>query len=147
VDLAYLSAFPGGERPPTPSAARGVDKDIQDDFAEIEGDSATDDSDGSSSRIFDSSEEEKEKPEQDKGAVTVPSKAKQSGARHSRSGSDFKRTRRLRVGVLEGTTFLNNYIVIDTLGKGSFGKVKLCLNVADDGLYAVKVIDKFLVGF
>ena len=43
---------------------------------------------------------------------------------------------------MQGTTFLNNYIIIDQLGKGSFGKVKLCLNVSDDTLYAVKVVDK-----
>lgn len=60
--------------------------------------------------------------------------------------SSFKKTRQLQIGVLEGTTFLNNYIVVDTLGRGSYGKVKLCLNVADDCLYAVKVIDKRMVG-
>ena len=49
------------------------------------------------------------------------------------------------MGVLEGTTFLNNYIVVDNLGRGSFGKVKLCLSVEDDSLYAVKVVDKRLV--
>lgn len=33
------------------------------------------------------------------------------------------------------------YIVIDTLGRGSYGKVKLCLNTGDDTLYAVKVVN------
>lgn len=33
------------------------------------------------------------------------------------------------------------YIVVDTLGRGSFGKVKLCLNTGDDTLYAVKVVN------
>ena len=56
--------------------------------------------------------------------------------------NDIKRTYKLRVGIMEGTTFLNDYIVIDTLGRGSYGKVKLCLNVGDDCLYAVKVVDK-----
>lgn len=37
------------------------------------------------------------------------------------------------------------YIVIDTLGRGSFGKVKLCLNTGDDMLYAVKVVNTRLV--
>jgi serine/threonine protein kinase len=60
-------------------------------------------------------------------------------------GSTFKHTHKLRIGVLEGTTFLNDYIVVDALGHGSFGKVKLCLNVNDDGLYAVKVVDKRLI--
>lgn len=60
-------------------------------------------------------------------------------------GSTFKHTHKLHIGVLEGTTFLNDYIVVDALGHGSFGKVKLCLNVTDDGLYAVKVVDKRLI--
>jgi hypothetical protein len=59
--------------------------------------------------------------------------------------TQIKQTKKLSVGVLEGTTFLNNYIVINTIGRGSYGKVKLCLNIADDALYAVKVIDKALV--
>ena len=52
-----------------------------------------------------------------------------------------KQTDSLRVGVLEGTTFLNDYIVVSTLGRGAFGKVKLCLNVQDNALYAVKVVE------
>lgn len=45
----------------------------------------------------------------------------------------------------QGTTFINNYIVVDTLGRGTFGKVKLCLNAADDQLVAIKVISKKMV--
>jgi serine/threonine protein kinase len=67
------------------------------------------------------------------------------GCALSDRGSTFKHTHKLRIGVLEGTTFLNDYIVVDALGHGSFGKVKLCLNVTDDGLYAVKVVDKRLI--
>ena len=52
-----------------------------------------------------------------------------------------KETFQLKVGVLEGTTFLNNYVVVDTLGRGSHGKVKLCLNVADNHLYAIKIVE------
>lgn len=40
---------------------------------------------------------------------------------------------------------LLQYIVIDTLGRGSFGKVKLCLNTGDDMLYAVKVVNTRMV--
>lgn len=52
-----------------------------------------------------------------------------------------KETFQLKVGVLEGTTFLNDYVVVDTLGRGSHGKVKLCLNVVDNQLYAIKIIE------
>ena len=52
-----------------------------------------------------------------------------------------KETFQLKVGVLEGTTFLNDYVVVDTLGRGSHGKVKLCLNVVDNHLYAVKIVE------
>ncbi|KAL4436590.1 hypothetical protein ABPG75_003729 [Micractinium tetrahymenae] len=62
-----------------------------------------------------------------------------------RPAASIKTTRGLRVGVLEGTTFLNQYIVIDTLGRGSFGKVKLCLNTGNDMLYAVKVVNTRLL--
>jgi serine/threonine protein kinase len=31
------------------------------------------------------------------------------------------------------------YVVIKTLGRGNFGKVKLCLNMLDERQYAVKV--------
>ena len=52
-----------------------------------------------------------------------------------------KQTDFLKVGVLEGTTFLNDYVVVDTLGRGSHGKVKLCLNVIDNTLYAIKIVE------
>ena len=65
----------------------------------------------------------------------------------SKNSKAVKQTDFLNVGVLEGTTFLNNYLVVDTLGRGSFGKVKLCLNVADVNLYAVKVVETVTVCF
>ena len=34
---------------------------------------------------------------------------------------------------------INQYVVVKTLGRGAFGKVKLCLNTLDGQLYAVKV--------
>ena len=36
-------------------------------------------------------------------------------------------------------------MVVDTIGKGSFGTVKLCLNTVDNTLYAVKVVNKHAV--
>lgn len=38
-----------------------------------------------------------------------------------------------------GATCMNQYVVIKTLGKGSFGKVRLCLNTLDGKLRAIKV--------
>jgi serine/threonine protein kinase len=38
-----------------------------------------------------------------------------------------------------GATCINQYVVVKTLGYGSFGKVKLCLNTLDGNLYAIKV--------
>jgi hypothetical protein len=38
-----------------------------------------------------------------------------------------------------GATCINQYVVVKTLGRGSYGKVKLCLNTLDGQLYAIKV--------
>ena len=38
--------------------------------------------------------------------------------------------------------FVNEYALVRTLGKGSFGKVKLGLNTTDHELYALKLIPK-----
>ncbi|KAF6252984.1 kinase-like domain-containing protein [Scenedesmus sp. NREL 46B-D3] len=37
-----------------------------------------------------------------------------------------------------GATCINQYVVVKTLGRGSYGKVKLCLNTLDGHLYAIK---------
>ena len=42
----------------------------------------------------------------------------------------------------QGCTFVNQYVVIKTLGQGAYGKVKLCLNAEDHNLYALKLISK-----
>ena len=47
--------------------------------------------------------------------------------------------------LLQGVTFVNQYMVLKTLGRGAFGKVKLSLNVDDRQLYAVKVVSKSLL--
>lgn len=43
---------------------------------------------------------------------------------------------------MQGVTFVNQYIIMRTLGSGSFGKVKLCMNSQDQQLYAVKLINR-----
>lgn len=43
---------------------------------------------------------------------------------------------------MQGITFVNQYIIVGTLGQGAFGKVKLVLNTADMNLYAVKLLSK-----
>lgn len=44
--------------------------------------------------------------------------------------------------MLQGITFVNQYIIVGTLGQGAFGKVKLVLNSTDMNLYAVKLLSK-----
>lgn len=42
-------------------------------------------------------------------------------------------------GKATSVTLLNDYIVLGSLGKGTYGSVKLCYNMLDDALYALKV--------
>lgn len=44
--------------------------------------------------------------------------------------------------LLQGVTFVNEYALISTLGRGSFGKVKLSLSTIDSQLYALKLMPK-----
>lgn len=44
--------------------------------------------------------------------------------------------------MVQGITFVNQYIIVGTLGQGAFGKVKLVLNSTDMNLYAVKLLSK-----
>lgn len=44
--------------------------------------------------------------------------------------------------MLQGNTFVNQYLILKNLGKGAHGKVKLCLNTDDNTLYAVKIVNK-----
>ncbi|WIA30403.1 hypothetical protein OEZ86_000488 [Tetradesmus obliquus] len=41
-----------------------------------------------------------------------------------------------------GATCINQYVVVKTLGRGSYGKVKLCLNTLDGHLYAIKMMNR-----
>lgn len=46
---------------------------------------------------------------------------------------------RMPQGKSSCVTLLNDYIVLGALGKGAYGSVKLCYNMNDDALYALKV--------
>jgi len=57
-----------------------------------------------------------------------------------------KETTKLEVGRdATGATCINQYVVVKTLGRGSFGKVKLCLNTLDGQLYAVKMVNRSFI--
>lgn len=161
-DLAYISAFPAGKPEPLSTSRRAdagaeVIEDLQDGYEEInlrDYDSSDESDDSPMAMLFSTSySEEAENDVNDensrKEAASSISRSKSQDTKCiSHDGacdSTFKKTKRLQIGILEGTTFLNNYIVVDTLGKGSYGKVKLCFNVADDSLYAVKILDKRMV--
>eukprot|EP00878_Enallax_costatus_P030765 GHUV01033553.1.p1 GENE.GHUV01033553.1~~GHUV01033553.1.p1 ORF type:complete len:398 (+),score=129.41 GHUV01033553.1:639-1832(+) len=54
-----------------------------------------------------------------------------------------RETDRLRVARdVTGATCINQYVVVKTLGRGSYGKVKLCLNTLDGQLYAIKMMNR-----
>jgi len=40
---------------------------------------------------------------------------------------------------------INQYMIIKTLGEGSFGKVKLCIDTKSNTTYAVKIMNKKLL--
>ncbi|KAK9785422.1 hypothetical protein WJX73_002199 [Symbiochloris irregularis] len=58
------------------------------------------------------------------------------------SSSSVRETSSLNVDSFKGATFVNQYVVIRTLGQGSYGKVKLVLDSKDHKLYAIKLINK-----
>ena len=39
----------------------------------------------------------------------------------------------------DSVTMLNDYVVLGSLGRGSYGRVKLCYHMGDECLYALKV--------
>jgi hypothetical protein len=58
-------------------------------------------------------------------------------------GSLARETKQLRMNRdVTGATCINQYVVVKTLGRGSFGKVKLCLNTVDGQLYAIKMMNR-----
>jgi hypothetical protein len=42
----------------------------------------------------------------------------------------------------EGNKIVNEYVIIKTLGSGSYGKVKLCINTENNDFYALKICHK-----
>jgi serine/threonine protein kinase len=45
----------------------------------------------------------------------------------------------------QGRKKVNQYLFLSTIGKGSYAKVKLCLNTIDNNYYAVKIINKSIL--
>lgn len=41
-----------------------------------------------------------------------------------------------------GNKIVNEYVILKTLGAGSYGKVKLCINLLDEQFYAIKIFHK-----
>uniref|UniRef100_A0A061REP4 Calcium/calmodulin-dependent protein kinase kinase n=1 Tax=Tetraselmis sp. GSL018 TaxID=582737 RepID=A0A061REP4_9CHLO len=56
--------------------------------------------------------------------------------------SNFRETSTLKKVMVSGKMMLNQYMVIKTLGKGNFGTVRLCFNLNDKKLYAIKTLNK-----
>eukprot|EP00192_Tetraselmis_astigmatica_P018037 CAMPEP_0117686874 /NCGR_PEP_ID=MMETSP0804-20121206/22756_1 /TAXON_ID=1074897 /ORGANISM="Tetraselmis astigmatica, Strain CCMP880" /LENGTH=113 /DNA_ID=CAMNT_0005498743 /DNA_START=119 /DNA_END=457 /DNA_ORIENTATION=- len=50
----------------------------------------------------------------------------------------YRETSTLKKVMVSGKMMLNQYMVIKTLGKGNFGTVRLCFNLNDKTLYAIK---------
>jgi len=50
-----------------------------------------------------------------------------------------------RVKKEDGTKMINSFEVIKLLGKGAFGKVKLCKDINDGKMYAIKIMDKMML--
>eukprot|EP01063_Lacrimia_lanifica_P039082 TRINITY_DN848_c0_g3_i1.p1 TRINITY_DN848_c0_g3~~TRINITY_DN848_c0_g3_i1.p1 ORF type:complete len:579 (+),score=128.68 TRINITY_DN848_c0_g3_i1:111-1847(+) len=69
--------------------------------------------------------------------VSVAHDPGQDGASHVRITRAVRRSK-----TRHGTKMVNQYEVLDSLGQGGYGKVKLALNVDDGVLYALKVINK-----
>eukprot|EP00210_Caulerpa_lentillifera_P004735 g4519.t1 len=58
------------------------------------------------------------------------------------SEKQVQETSSLRIEKIKGCMFVNQYLIIKYLGRGSCGKVFLCLNVLDFKLYAMKSVRK-----
>lgn len=67
-----------------------------------------------------------------------------SGAEENENNeSRTKETTKVTVGRnSHGNKLVNQYVFIKNLGAGSYGKVKLCVDVVDEKFYAIKVCHK-----
>jgi tRNA A-37 threonylcarbamoyl transferase component Bud32 len=58
----------------------------------------------------------------------------------------YKETHTLKFGIGDkGEKMVNNFVIAKELGHGSYGKVKLCVDLEDKKQYAIKVINKHLL--
>ena len=75
--------------------------------------------------------------------VTVTSEVKSTRERRDRdaSGPTISTFAKFRTDPM-GNKYVNQYVLVKTLGTGTFGRVMLCVNVIDKRQYAIKVIDK-----
>ncbi|KAI3434951.1 hypothetical protein D9Q98_003005 [Chlorella vulgaris] len=62
------------------------------------------------------------------------------------SSEPVKDSKQLRLCKVSGVTFVNQYMVIKFLGRGSSGRVFLCMSLEDYRLYAVKIVKKDQAG-
>ncbi|KAL4435655.1 hypothetical protein ABPG77_002618 [Micractinium sp. CCAP 211/92] len=60
--------------------------------------------------------------------------------------SPVRDSARLRLCKVAGCTFVNQYMVVKYLGRGSSGRVFLCMSIEDHRLYAVKIVRKDQAG-
>ncbi len=51
----------------------------------------------------------------------------------------------LRVSREGGLKRVNQYTIVDTIGRGSYGKVKRCVSKADGVTFAAKIINKSIL--
>ncbi|KAL4854559.1 Calcium/calmodulin-dependent protein kinase kinase [Chlorella vulgaris] len=62
------------------------------------------------------------------------------------SNEPVKDSKQLRLCKVSGVTFVSQYMVIKFLGRGSSGRVFLCMSLEDYRLYAVKIVKKDQAG-
>ena len=67
-----------------------------------------------------------------------------SGGMKVDKGNDKQQTaftRKLEICNVALSTFINQYMIIEDAGKGSFGKVKLCVSLDTTDLVAIKTVN------
>jgi hypothetical protein len=75
--------------------------------------------------------------------ATVTPRPQHAAAAHGDASArvviDVKETAKMVVDRLKGHVFVNQYLIIQDLGRGAHGAVKLVYNTDDDRVYAMKV--------